>query len=141
MKIDPSNDLILTTKKSGGSLELQLLFTTPTNYSIPNFWDNDGYATITLSNVNQPATIEAKSLKSYVSAGKSVMMLGVYNYADATNTQVILKLAKGDSSDSDDTDDEATRNAIMYAMIGIASVLVILWSIFSVIKCNLKRFE
>jgi len=127
----------LTTKKSGGSLELQLLFTTPTNYSIPNFFDNDGYATITLSNVNQPATIEGKSLKTYTSAGKTVMMLGVYNYADSTNTQVILKLSNGDSSDSsDDTEDEATRNAIMYAMIGIASVLVILWSIFSVIKCN-----
>jgi len=135
---DPANDLIFTTKKkNGGNLELLLLFSKPTNFSTPNFFDHDGYATIALSNIDQSSTLQYEVLKSYAKAGKTRLMLAVYNYDASSDAEILLSLASGDGTD--DGDDETTRNAIMYAMIGIASVLIILWSIFSVIKYKIYR--
>ena len=92
----PSNDLIFTTKKkSNANLELLLLFTKPSNYSIPNFFDHDGYATISISNLDQSSTLQYEVLKSYANSGKTRLMLAVYNYDSASTSDIVLSLKTG----------------------------------------------
>lgn len=125
---DYGGNLKMAVGKDPGQLYLMFLFNYPQDFYLPNFFEYDGRFYLGFDSTKQNLRLPQNGLREH-SGGR--LMVGAYNSGTRDiNLQLSVSLYE---------EEEASRSAIMFVMIGIACGLIFLWVVFSLLKYRAYR--